>query len=135
MRADRLACESRGSFLLLVDWLDIPGSTMLTEIMWNIWMTDFDLVARTWPTAGMTSEYYRCADGVWILRIRGLGDPPLMRTSLRLTSHRQPHRRHIIQDLERFYLLLEYFRTYVFLSRLLSPAFKVTCILSKERIF
>lgn len=42
---------------------------------------------------------------------------------------------HSIQDLERFYLLLENCRRYVHLSKLLSPAFRVKCMPSKERIF
>lgn len=52
-------------------------------------------------------------------------DPQLVRTSLRLTSHRQPYWRHVIGDLVRMYLLLEYCRTYIVLSKLLSPAFWV----------
>jgi hypothetical protein len=50
-----------------------------------------------------------------------------MRTSLRLTSRRQRYQRHIIQDLIRLKLILEYYRKHDILSELLIPAFWVEC--------
>ena len=92
-----LACLSRGSFLPLVDWLDIPGSTGLAGIMSNIWTTDHNMVVRTRSTAGTTSEYYRWVDGTQSYGscVSTNWDPQLMRTSLRLTSRRQPDWRSI----------------------------------------
>ena len=91
---NRLVCLSRGSFVLLVDWLDIPGSTTSKEIMRNISTVNNDSMVRTRSTAGTTSEHYPSVHGSWILSLPRL-DPQLMRTSLRLTSRRQPDWRSI----------------------------------------
>ena len=50
-----------------------------------------------------------------------------MRTSLRLTSRRQPYQRHIIQYLVRLKPLLEYYRRRSIPSELMVSAYWVEC--------